>query len=253
MAIIKPGPLVSEVRGKIGGVVFARNRGGLYVRNFAAPVNTQTPLREENRQYLTDALAGWRALSESARSMWSDYGREVGTVNSLGETVRINGLSAYVAGATLLLQAGGSVPAVAPIEFSLPPIPAIEDVEVFAGSGSGPDGNNGTISISEIDASGGGTINALGGFVVLSYSGPHPITRVSPAGLAFSRTTYGVTPVVAASISPPDWETGAVTIAPNPAAVVPNMAWFVRARTVTLDGRVSAPTIFRAIGVEGED
>lgn len=255
MAIYKPGALVSEVRGKVGGVVFARNKGGMYIRNFAAPINRRTPLQAESRQFLTDAIAGWRDLTEPARLAWGDYGREVGTFNSLGEKVTISGMSAYVAGATLLLVAGGAVPSGAPVEFSLPPIPAIEDVEVI-GATPDPFSTGGNIDISEIDASGGGSINASGGFVVVTFSGPHPVTRISPAGLAFARSQWGAgsnPPTVAAAISGPTWETGPMTILANPASVVPGMAWFVRARTVTSDGRVSAYAVMRAIGAAGEE
>jgi len=43
MAIIKFSAIVSDARGKIGGNVFSRNKGGSYIRSYVKPINPSTP------------------------------------------------------------------------------------------------------------------------------------------------------------------------------------------------------------------
>lgn len=109
MAIIKPGPLVSEVRGKIGGVVFARNKGGLYVRNFAAPTQGQFEAREEAKSAFGFLSNTWGGLTQSQRDGWTAYGQAVPTVNSLGEEQTISGLAAFMRGNAILRRLGVSL------------------------------------------------------------------------------------------------------------------------------------------------
>ena len=45
IVLIQLGPIVSNVSGKVGGVVFSRNRGGAYAKTFTVPPATRTPAR----------------------------------------------------------------------------------------------------------------------------------------------------------------------------------------------------------------
>ena len=44
MALLVPGAVVSVLSGKIGGTVFARNRGGAYARAYAIPTRVTSDL-----------------------------------------------------------------------------------------------------------------------------------------------------------------------------------------------------------------
>lgn len=108
MAIYKPGPAVAEIRGKIGGVVFARNKGGLYMRNFAAPTQGQFPARETAKANFGTNANAWNSLTDVQRAGWDNYGNQVGSTNSLGEIHPLTGLAAFIRSNSLLLLAGES-------------------------------------------------------------------------------------------------------------------------------------------------
>jgi len=97
MAIMKPGVLVGQLSGKVSGVVFARNRGGDYVRGAISPVNPQTAYQVAVRNALSLASSGWDVLTANQRSSWSAWAAENPVRNRLGESIRLQGNAAYVA------------------------------------------------------------------------------------------------------------------------------------------------------------
>ena len=97
MAIYTPGPLVADVRGKIGGQVFSRNKGGLYIKSFAAPTNPNTALQQEVRSIwsvLTNAW--WDVLTTDQRDEWDDLAIANPQLNKLGQEITISGMNMYV-------------------------------------------------------------------------------------------------------------------------------------------------------------
>ena len=49
MAKIKTSALVADIKGTVGGNVFASNKGGNYVRRYKKPINTNTIAQQEVR------------------------------------------------------------------------------------------------------------------------------------------------------------------------------------------------------------
>jgi hypothetical protein len=88
--------IVSEIRGSINGVTFARNRFGLYARSKASPVQPRTPAQTERRAQLTVLSQRWRTLEESLRSEWRALADELTRSDALGLTYRLTGLQAYL-------------------------------------------------------------------------------------------------------------------------------------------------------------
>jgi hypothetical protein len=88
--------IVSEIRGSINGVTFARNRYGLYARSKASPVQPRTPAQTERRAQLTVLSQRWRTLEESLRAEWRALADELTRSDSLGLTYRLTGLQAYL-------------------------------------------------------------------------------------------------------------------------------------------------------------
>jgi len=64
MALFTPGPIVGQISGAEGGVVFSSNRYGPYIRRRAIPVNPQTPKQLKIRA-LTDKEA-WRSWAANS-------------------------------------------------------------------------------------------------------------------------------------------------------------------------------------------
>lgn len=67
MAKIKFGMFMTDARGKIGGQVFSKNRGGAYVRTKVTPANGQTARQSFVRQLLGAISQSWSGLTQSAR------------------------------------------------------------------------------------------------------------------------------------------------------------------------------------------
>lgn len=67
MAKVKFSMMVSEMRNKLNGSVFSKNRAGNYVRNKVTPVNPQTTYQSAVRAFLTQAAQAWRGLTEAQR------------------------------------------------------------------------------------------------------------------------------------------------------------------------------------------
>lgn len=67
MAKIKFGMFMTEARGKVGGTVFSKNRGGAYVRTKVTPANGKTARQSFVRQLLGAISQSWSGLTQSER------------------------------------------------------------------------------------------------------------------------------------------------------------------------------------------
>jgi hypothetical protein len=96
MAIMRPGPLAGQLSGRVGGIVFSRNRGGDYVRNGPSPINPQTGYQGGVRNALSLASADWDSRTAEQRLAWEGWSRNHPVQNRLGESIRLQGNAAYV-------------------------------------------------------------------------------------------------------------------------------------------------------------
>jgi len=119
MATIKTSGLVSEIRGKEGGIVFARNRGGAYVRMFVKPTNPGTPGQSLVRSRLTSLSTAWRTLLEELRIAWNNAAAEFPFTNKVGDIIYLSGQQLFVKFNQNLLYAGLAVQLTAPIPQSI--------------------------------------------------------------------------------------------------------------------------------------
>lgn len=79
MAKIKFGAMMTDASGKLGGQVFAKNRGGAYIRTKTTPLNPQTTAQMSIRGIFASISSSWSQLTEANRQTWnnfvSDYAR----------------------------------------------------------------------------------------------------------------------------------------------------------------------------------
>lgn len=68
---IKWGMMMTDGRGKLGGQVASKNRGGAYVRTKVTPSNPQTSYQSVVRQRLASLSKEWANLSEDDRIKWN--------------------------------------------------------------------------------------------------------------------------------------------------------------------------------------
>lgn len=68
---IKWGALVVDGRGKVGGHVAAKNRGGAYLRTKVTPTNPNSTAQAAVRNRLTALAQAWRGLPDAKRASWN--------------------------------------------------------------------------------------------------------------------------------------------------------------------------------------
>lgn len=224
MALIKLGALVSEVRGSIGGVVFARNRGGAYIRNRSIPLNPQSVRQSAVRQVFGQLSNIWStSLTAAQRTAWEVYASNVPLPNSLGENRNVSGINMYSRGNALILDTAGTREDDGPTIFTQGPsfTPTIT-----------LDSAADTLSVTDL----GGYDPATDGFIGLFIAQGLP----QQPGVSFYKSPFrkvsGTQEVDLATL-PTD-----VDLAFPIAA---GQALFIRTAVVTTDGRVGVPVVQR--------
>lgn len=218
-------PIFNKMSGKMGGLVGARNAGGMYVRTNSMPVNPNTPEQQLVRSYLASLVSRWTSvLSKAQREAWSTYGQNVSKKNRIGATINVSGQNWFIGSNSLRLRAGLSIVDDAPTEFSMatftPPTVSLAKT-------------NGdiTVAFTNSDVWAG----EVGGALLLFASRPLSQSRNFPA------TSFMYVGKIAGAVSPP---TSPSTFT-NPFNIEENYRQWYRLISLRADGRVSSP--FRAV------
>lgn len=95
MAKIKLGAIVVAMSGKLGGHVFAKNRGGAYMRTKTTPSNPQTPAQMSVRGAFAAISSSWSALTESARATFNGFVASYSTTDIFGDIKNPSGKTLY--------------------------------------------------------------------------------------------------------------------------------------------------------------
>ncbi len=134
MAKVKFSALISEMRNKLNGSVFARNRGGAYLRTKVTPVNPQSIAQVAARSLLTQFSQNWRSLTQAQREAWSSVVNQWATTDVFGDVQNPSGQNLYIRLNINISIAGGT-----PI--NTPPTPvgaeALTDISLDAAEGAG--------------------------------------------------------------------------------------------------------------------
>lgn len=96
MASIKFGNIVVDMRGKISGNVYSKNKGGAYSRVRVKPSNPQSTAQSSVRAVFTALSQAWRGLTEIQRLSWNQAVGNFARKNRLGDTHNLSGNSLYV-------------------------------------------------------------------------------------------------------------------------------------------------------------
>lgn len=228
-ALIKPGPIVADIRGSIGATVFARNRGGAYVRNRTTPLNPQSLSQSVVRAQFGSLSNDWsNTLTQSQRDGWDAWADAVPYSNVFGEDRFLAGINAFVAGNSLLAQAGEDLALDAPTILTKGPsiVPTIGGV-----------GATDVLTLASI-----GTYDPpAAGITVLVYASPP-----QNAGVSFFKGPFRLVGSVNLSTGVPELP-AAIGASPYPFAA--GQAVFARTRVVTPDGRVGNSSVTRFLGV----
>lgn len=121
MALIKFGPAIAGISGKIGGVVFSHNRYGAYMRNLTTPVNPNTNRQSNARARVSLLASRWNeVLTTAQRTAWNDYASQVTVKNKVGDDVYTTGFNHYIRSNSAILACGGTIVDAAPVTLLLP-------------------------------------------------------------------------------------------------------------------------------------
>lgn len=119
MAKIKFGALMTDARGKLGGHVFSKNRGGAYLRTKVTPSNPQTEDQQANRSLLGYLAQQWSILTEAQRATWNGAVGDWKTTNIFGDSVNPSGKSLFTSLNKNLLNVGGTLMTGAPAKVQM--------------------------------------------------------------------------------------------------------------------------------------
>jgi len=64
-----------EIRGKVGGSVFSRNKGGAIMRVYAKPTNTNSQSQRNQRNNFRSMSGSWNALTAVQRQGWESFAK----------------------------------------------------------------------------------------------------------------------------------------------------------------------------------
>ena len=85
MAKIKFGMMMTDASGKLGGQVFAKNRGGSYVRTKTSPLNPQTQAQMNVRGIFAGISSAWSSLTEEQRTTFNNLVAAYATTDIFGD------------------------------------------------------------------------------------------------------------------------------------------------------------------------
>lgn len=95
MALIKLTAIVDNISGKLNGTVFAKNKGGNYMRSKSKPSNPKTAAQMAVRAQFGAISSAWKNLTESARSAWRESASSFPYINRLGDSKILSGFALH--------------------------------------------------------------------------------------------------------------------------------------------------------------
>lgn len=124
MAKIKFGMMMTDARGKLGGQVFSKNRGGSYVRTKVTPSNPRTLAQMESRNILGTVSSAWNGLTVAQRASWNSAVDEFKRTDVFGDLKTPSGKNLFTRLNKNLEQAGLAMLTLAPAKEEIAPITA---------------------------------------------------------------------------------------------------------------------------------
>lgn len=95
MAKIKMGAFMTDISGKSGGHVFAKNKGGAYVRTKSTVTNPQSSAQMLIRGIFASISSKWSALTESSRESWNGFVSSYARTDVFGDLRNPTGKALY--------------------------------------------------------------------------------------------------------------------------------------------------------------
>lgn len=119
------GLVVTEARGKLGGHVFSKGRGGATLRTRKTPANAQLDYMSYNRVAFSNFSKEWRTLTAAQRAAWNGAVSAWSGTNVFGDVKNPSGINLFMRLNLVLNQSGGSVLLLPPLPVAIPAIKAL--------------------------------------------------------------------------------------------------------------------------------
>jgi hypothetical protein len=116
MARVKFSALISEMRGKLNGSVFTKNRYGNSLRNKVTPVNRRTSFQATIKTLFTSFNQKWRSLTADQQKAWNAAVEDFKKTNIFGDSYKPSGINLFSELNTNLALIGSA-------EIDKPPLP----------------------------------------------------------------------------------------------------------------------------------
>ena len=97
MAIVRPGNIIVDIRGKVGDTVYSRNNAGPFVRSRIVAPQVPTQLQLDQQALMTALSTAWSGtLTEPQRATWRQYAHQHPRPNRWGNLTAKTGQNAFV-------------------------------------------------------------------------------------------------------------------------------------------------------------
>jgi len=122
MAKIKLGSNLADIRGKLNGHVFSKNRNGNYVKTKTNPINRNTSVQAAVRAFFSTLTKGWKALTDVQRGSWNTAVANFKKTNSLADEIILTGHQLYISLNRNIQSILGAVISTAPFPATVTPM-----------------------------------------------------------------------------------------------------------------------------------
>ena len=95
MALIKTTAIVDSISGKLNGTVFAKNKGGAYMRSKSTVSNPRTQAQQAVRSAFGSISQAWRDLSDEERDAWNSQTENYKYTNVFGDLKALSGKALF--------------------------------------------------------------------------------------------------------------------------------------------------------------
>lgn len=119
LALIATTAIVDSISGSVRSTVFAKNKGGAYIRGKGTVLNPNTALQSGVRSIFTLISQKWSALSESQRNSWNGKTTDFPYQNRLGQQRELTGKALFQKLNNNLLNIGQDLIETAPLPASV--------------------------------------------------------------------------------------------------------------------------------------
>jgi len=129
--LIKWGSMVVGGRGKLGGQVYSKNRGGNYVRNNAVPSNPRSVHQMESRARLAQLSSNWSGLTQEQINGWNAAVQDFKRKNVFGDALILSGKNLFTSLNKELLLTGQTQINEAPVPTGLTVPTSIDTISII--------------------------------------------------------------------------------------------------------------------------